>query len=84
MTMLGHNMPQHEAVATGIVALLPSGILTSIFNLSQGTLVLRAGLVVGAANMMGMYGGIHLVAPYVKEDYMRYLFASILLLSLLK
>jgi len=84
MTLLGHNMPQHEAVATGIVALLPSGMLTSLFNLGQGTLVLRAGLIVGAANMAGMYGGVRFVAPYVEEDYMRYLFASLLVVSLLK
>lgn len=84
MTLLGHNMPQHEAVATGIVALFPSGMLTSAYNLSQGTLMLRSGLIVGVANMVGMYGGARFVAPYVEEDYMRYLFSSILMLSLLK
>jgi len=84
MTLLGHHMPQHEAVATGIVALFPSGLITSVYNLGRGTLVLRAGLIVGAANMAGMYTGAVFVAPHVEEDYMRYLFAGILLFSLLK
>ena len=59
-----------------VALMLPIGLYVA--------LVLRAGLIVGAANMAGMYGGARFVAPHVEEDYMRFLFMSILVVSLLK
>lgn len=84
MTLLGHSMPQHEAVATCIVALLPTGAITSMYNLATGSLRLRVGLVVGGANMLGMLLGAKALAPHADEDLMRYVFAGLMLVALAK
>lgn len=84
MTALGHSMPQHEAVGTGLVVAVPTGIVTCAYQLGSGSLVLKTGLLVGLANMAGMFLGIHYIAPHVDEEYMRFIFAAVMAASLLK
>ena len=84
LTLLGHSMPRHDAVATAIVAMVPTGMLTSLSSLGAGPLAVRAALLVGATNAIGMHIAAKHLAPHVDEDAMRGIFAAIMLAALIK
>ena len=74
----GREMPQHTAVATSLVAMVPTGISATIVNTMKGSVHFKAGVALAASSSVAMYCTARYVAPLVDEQYMRYIFSAVL------
>jgi len=77
-------MTQHEAIATSLVAMVPLGMFGGIFHLKAGNVEARTGAIIGATAAAAMYISSKYLAPKVKEDDLRMVFASLLTVSAIK
>ena len=83
-SMLSTTMPQHEAVATAICAVVPTGLVTTAANAVAGNVSFTAGGAAGIGGAVAMALTAKYVAPNVEEEYMRYAFCALLAVSLVK
>lgn len=77
-------MPQHTAVATSLVAMVPTGISATLVNAAKGSVQYKAGIALAASSSLAMYFTARHIAPRVEEQHMRYIFASVLGVSALR
>ena len=75
------DMTQHEAVATSVLAMIPTGLSSSFFHWRAGNIQLRAAALLAASSTVAMTMSATYVAPNVSEEKMRYLFSALLLAS---
>ena len=74
----GKEMKQHEAVATSLLAMVPTGLAATATNLSSGTVAVRAGFILAASASVGMFATARYIAPHIDESKMRYIFAAVM------
>lgn len=74
----GKEMPQHTAVATSLVAMVPTGITATVVNTLKGSVHFKAGIILATSSSVAMYYTARYIAPNVDERYMRYIFAIVL------
>lgn len=75
---LASPMPQHEIVATSLVAMVPTGFAGAYYHMKAGHVNLRTGGLVGATSAVSMYLAAKYVAPHVDEATLTRLFAALL------
>ncbi len=75
------DLSQHEAVATSLVAMVPTGLSATFWHMRAGNVQTRAALAIGGACAVAMYGASMHVAPLVPEPMMRKIFAALLTVS---
>ena len=75
------NLTQHEAVATSLIAMVPTGLSATYWHMKAGHVHFRAGGIIGAASALTMYIAASKIAPYCSEKQLRYAFGSLLLFS---
>ena len=78
---LATELSQHEAVATSVVAMIPTGISSSFFHWRAGNIHFRAAALLAVSSTAAMTTACAYVAPSVSEEQMRYLFAALLVVS---
>lgn len=78
------EMPQHEAVSTSLVAMVPTGLAATAMNAYQGNVQYKAGSVLALSSSIAMYSAAKYLAPYIEEQNMRNIFAAVLTLSALR
>ena len=74
-----YDMPQHEAVATSLVAMVPTGLAATLHQ--RANVHGRAAIMIGTSCAIAMYGATTFVAPKVSESDMRKIFAAVLAFS---
>ena len=75
------DLTQHEAVATSLIAMVPTGLSATYWHMKAGHVHFRAGGIIGAASALTMYIAASKIAPYCSEKQLRYAFGSLLLFS---
>lgn len=75
------DMPQVEAVATSLIALVPTGLYSSVWHLRAGNVCVRSAGVLSVCCAAGMYVTSAYIAPAVDDAHMRKIFAFFLFLS---
>ena len=75
------NLTQHEAVATSLIAMVPTGLSATYWHMKAGHVHFRAGGIIGIASALTMYIAASKIAPYCSEKQLRYAFGSLLLFS---
>ena len=75
---------QHEAVATSLVAMVPTGLSATFWHMRAGNVQTRAALMIGGSCAVAMYGAATHIAPHVSEATMRKIFAAVLGVASLK
>ena len=78
------DLTQHEAVATSLVAMVPTGLSATFWHMRAGNVQTRAALTIGGACAVSMYGAATFIAPHCSEPTMRKIFAVVLSLASLK
>jgi len=78
---VGTNMSQHEAVATSIFAMVPTGVSASFFHVQAGNVKMRAAGALAASCAAGMFITSTYVTAAIPEDELRYIFAMLLAVS---
>ena len=77
----GKEMRQHEAVATSLLAMVPTGLAATATNLASGTVAVRAGVILATTAGAAMFVTARYVAPHIDEAKMRYVFAAVMAVS---
>ena len=75
------ELSQHEAVATSVVAMIPTGLSSSFFHWRAGNIHFRAAALLAVSSAAAMTTACAYIAPSVPEEQMRYLFAALLVVS---
>ena len=87
-TLLGNwpqrEMRQHEAVATSLLAMVPTGLAATTTNLASGTVAVRAGVILAISASAGMFVTARYLAPHIDETKMRYVFAGVMGVSAIR
>jgi uncharacterized membrane protein YfcA len=78
------DLTQHEAVATSLVAMVPTGLSATFWHMRAGNVHTKAALTIGGACAVSMYGAATFIAPHCSEPTMRTIFAVVLSLASLK
>ena len=78
------DLTQHEAVATSLVAMVPTGLSATFWHMRAGNVQTRAALMIGGSCAVAMYGAATHIAPHVSEATMRKIFAAVLGVASLK
>jgi uncharacterized membrane protein YfcA len=74
-----YDMSQHEAVATSLVAMVPTGLSATLHQRSK--VHGRAAVFIGGSCALAMAGATQFIAPHVSEADMRKIFAAVLAVS---
>ena len=77
---LGLGLTQLHAQASSLLAILPTAILGTWRQLRHGNVDVRVAVIVGAASIAGVQGGV-LVAEALPQHALRRLFGVLLLLT---
>ena len=75
------DLTQHEAVATSLIAMVPTGLSATYWHMKAGHVHLRTGGILGLASALTMYVAASKIAPHCSEKQLRYAFGSLLLFS---
>ena len=75
------DLTQHEAVATSLIAMVPTGLSATYWHMKAGHVHLRTGGIIGLASALTMYVAASKIAPHCSEKQLRYAFGSLLLFS---
>lgn len=75
------RMDQHGAVATSLVAMVPTGISATLMNMRSNNVHFKAGIALAVSSSLTMYYTARYIAPTIDEMKMRYLFAVVLGMS---
>ena len=78
------DLSQHEAVATSLVAMVPTGLSATFWHMRAGNVQTKAACMIGGACAVTMYGAATYIAPHVSDPTMRKIFAAVLGLASLK
>jgi len=78
------DLTQHEAVATSLVAMVPTGMSATFWHMRAGNVHTKAALMIGGACAVSMYGAATYIAPHVSEATMRKIFAGVLSVASLR
>ena len=78
------DLTQHEAVATSLVAMVPTGLSATFWHMRAGNVQTRAALMIGGSCAAAMYGAATHIAPHVSEPAMRKIFAVVLGMASIK
>ena len=74
-----YDMSQHEAVATSLVAMVPTGLSATLHQ--RKNVHGRAALFIGGSCALAMAGASKFIVPHVSESDMRKIFAAVLAFS---
>ena len=75
------TMPQHEVIATSLVAMVPTGFAATFHHMRAGNVHFRGAITIGGACAVAMYSVATYVAPHVDEATLRKIFSGLLLFS---
>ena len=74
-------MTQHQAVATSLVAIVPTGLSAAIWHMRAGSVNVRIGSFIGISCAASMYVAAAHLAPLVPENHLRRLYAGLMAIS---
>ena len=75
------GMTQHEAVATSLCAIVPTGLAATFHNARRGAVNFRAAAMIGGASMIAAGATASYVTTAIPDKELRYVLASIMVLS---
>lgn len=75
------GMTQHEAVATSLCAIVPTGLAGTYHNMARGAVDVRAAVAIGLASMVATTATASLVTASIPDQELRYVLATVMVAS---